>query len=262
MNPQFKKIFSIILAILVGGGIILFAWGGNTLIKGDVLNEKENGVWKDSLHVIPQGSSSKTLGTQRGGAQSAATTTTDILARNLLVDYALLQTKSATTTISDADAQMLAQSLISKIEMPRGVVYTLKDLNISNDNSEAALATYSKSVEGAMKAFTSVHTINELTLVSSALTTKDSQKLEGLANIATQYAKLKRSLLAIKTPSDIAPLHLRLVQSYANIETMIVVMQKMFIDPMQGLAALTQYKKETTALEVLAKDYRDYTTAR
>lgn len=262
MKPQFKNLFSIILAILVGGGIILFAWGGNTLMQGDVLNKKENGAWKDSLHVISQGSSSKTLGVQRGSTQSAATTTTDILARNLLVDYALLQTKGATTTISDADAQALAQSLINKIEMPRGTVYTLKDLSVSSDNSETALATYSKSVGDAMSTFASTHTTNELALVSSALTTKDPKKLEGLATIATQYAKLKKSLLAIKTPSNIAPLHLRLVQGYANIETMIVVMQKMFIDPMQGLAALTQYKKETTALEVLAKDYRNYATAR
>ncbi|OHA84240.1 MAG: hypothetical protein A2937_00375 [Candidatus Yonathbacteria bacterium RIFCSPLOWO2_01_FULL_47_33b] len=261
MKPQFKKLFSIILALLVGVGIILFAWGGELFTSNSASNKHEGGEWKNALQIIPQGSSSKMLGAQRGGAQSEATTTTDILARNLLVDYALLQKNSATTTMSDADAQMIAQSLVSKIELPKGTVYTLRDLNISSDNSGAALATYSEKVSAAMQSFALVHTTNEIALVSSALTTKDAQKLEGLTRIAAQYATLNKNLLAIKTPSEIAPLHLRLVQSYSNIGALIIVMQKMFTDPMQGLAALIQHKKETAALEILAKEYRDYTPA-
>jgi hypothetical protein len=146
--------------------------------------------------------------------------------------------------------------------MPKAPTYSLKNLNISTDNSDAALAAYSEKVSGAMQSFASVHTTNELALVTAALNTKDVRKLEGLGTIATQYANLDKNLLAIKTPSGIASLHLRLVQSYANIEVLIMVMQKMFTDPMQGLAALTQYKKETAALEILAKEYRDYTPTR
>ena len=262
MKQQYKKLFSIVLALLVGVGIILFSWGGELLTQKSASGERGDSAWKDALRIIPRDSSSNTLGAQRGNTQSEATTTTDIIARNLLVDYALLQKSSATTTISDTDAQMIAQSLVNKVELPQATTYSLKNLNISTDNSDAALAAYSEKVSGAMQSFTSVHITNELALVTTALTTKDARKLEGLGKIATQYAGLKKNLLAIKTPSVVAPLHLRLVQSYANIEVLVIAMQKLFTDPMQGLAALTQYKKETAALEAIAKEYRDYTPSR
>lgn len=259
MKPQFKKLFSIILALLVGVGVILFAWGGEIFNRVDISTGQTSNEWKDVLQIIPQGSS-KTLSAQRGTTKSeAATTTTDLLARSLLVNYALLQKNSATTTLSNTDAQALAQTLANKVVIPQGTTYSLKDLSVSGDNSNTALTAYSKKVSEVMQSFTSSRATNELTLVASALTTKDERKLDGLSSIATNYATLNKNLLAIKTPSGVAHLHLRLVQSYANIAATIPVMQKIFIDPVQGLAALAQHKEETAALEALAKEYRDYT---
>jgi hypothetical protein len=263
MDEQFKKLFSIVLALLVGVGIILFAWKGSSLFSTNVSNDTTSNMWKDALQVIPQWSSSKTLGLKQSGAKSeASTTTTDTLARNLLVDYAMVQRNMSTTTLSDTDAQALAQMLINKIEVPHGATYSLKDLVVSSDNSDAAFTAYSKKVSDVMRSFTSAHTASELALVAEALSTQDAKKLGGLGPIALQYASLNKNLLAIKTPSAVAPMHLRLVQSYANIEATIIAMQKMFTDPVQGLVALTQYKKEVIALEVLAGDYKNYTPTR
>lgn len=263
MNGQFKKLFSIILALLLGAGVILFAWKGSSLFSSNVSVDTISNAWKDALQVVPRDSSSKTLGVKQYGAKSvAATTTTDKLSRELLVDYALLKKNSATTTMSDTETQALVQTLIDKIEVPHGVTYSLKDLAISSDNSNAAFAAYSEKISSLMQAFNSAHTVNELTLVSDALAANDAKKLTGLTAIVTAYANLDKNLLAVKTPSAIAPLHLRLVQSYSNIGATITGMQAMFSDPIRGLAALTQYKKEISALETLAGEYRDYTPTR
>ncbi|MHB1118373.1 MAG: hypothetical protein ACYCZ7_02540 [Minisyncoccota bacterium] len=262
MKPRSKKIFSVILALLFGAGIILFAWKSDMLTRTNTLNEKTGNAWKDSLQVIPQEFSSKILKTQANDTHGeTATTTTDRLAREVLANYALIQSTAATTTVSDAEAQVLAEALVGNIEVPRGTQYALANLTLINDNSNAALVAYSIKVSDRMQTFAAARAKNELSILTDALIAKDGKKLQELAPIAQEYEVLTKDLLAITTPSSIASLHLRLAQSYANIGATIIAMQKMFVDPVQGLVALTQYKKEIVALQALAKEYKDYVPA-
>lgn len=264
MNQQFKKNLSIALAILVGLGIIFFAWRNVAPTDSKVSFEPtvSGDSWKGSLLAIPKTSFESTKGLSQGAIGAEATTTTDLLARELLVSYAILQQRSGTTTMSDADAQDLAQMLASKVALPQGTVYTAKNLNTVNDNSDAAFAAYASNVGDVMRSFSIAHKTNELALVSSAIATKDASKLKGLTTIIAQYRALQKSLLAISTPTLVAPLHLRLVQNYANIEAAVMGMQKIISDPVLGLAALSQYKKTTDALDALALEYRDYNPTR
>jgi len=257
MDRQFKKIFSVALALIVGVGIILFAWKGGAINDNNVAFEPTiiGDTWKDSLLTIP---SSKTLGTADGGNIIAATTTADIIARELVTNYTLVQQNRATTTLSDIDAQSIAQMMVDKIEIPKGIIYSAKDINTSNDNSGAAIANYIKSIDEIMKVFSSSRTTNEVAIFTEALSTKDETKLQGLVSIITGYKNLQKTLLAVPTPSTIAPLHLRLVQSYAKIEAAVTSMQKVLTDPMLGLAAYTQYKKEIDILRALDTEYQKH----
>lgn len=257
MDRQFKKIFSVALALIVGVGIIFFALRGVGLSDNKVAFEPTiiGDTWKNSLLTVP---SPKILDVPQNNSLAQATTTADIVARELVTNYTLIQQGRATTTLSDADAQSIAQMLVDKIEIPKGVTYFAKDINTSNNNSSATIANYIKSIDEIMRGFSSSRTTNEIAIFTEALSTKDEAKLAGLSSIITGYKNLQKSLLAVTTPSTIAPLHLRLVQSYANIEAAVTSMQKILTDPMLGLAAYTQYKKEIDILRTLDTEYQKH----
>lgn len=260
MDSQFKKIFSVALALIVGVGIIFFALSGVGLSDNKVVFEPTiiGDTWKDSLLTVP---SSKTLDVAQNNPLAQATTTADIIARELVTNYTLVQQNRATTTLSDTDAQSIAQMMVDKIEIPKVIIYSAKDINTSNDNSSAAIANYIKSIDEIMKVFSSSRATNEVAIFTEALSTKDETKLQGLVSIITGYENLQKNLLAVTAPPTIAPLHLRLVQSYANIEAAVTSMQKVLTDPMLGLAAYTQYKKEINILRALGTEYQKHTTS-
>lgn len=263
MSGQLKKIFSIALALIVGVGIVFFAWKSGTPNNRVSFEPTiSGGSWKDSLLAIPGSHSLKITAGTENTSRPLATTTTAILAREMLLDYGLVMQSRATTTLNDTDAQALAQMLVERIQLPKGTIYSAKDLNILNDNSDAALTVYANKIGEITQAFATAHTKNELTIVTDALSSKDASKLQELKTIAGQYAGLQKSLLATPVPSIISSLHLRLAQSYANIETMVIAMQSMLSDPVLGISAFNQYKKEIDALDAIAVEYRDYTPAR
>lgn len=261
MDQQFKKIFSVALAVIVGVGIIFFALRGIGLRDNKVSFEPMiiDGSWKDSLLTIP---SSKALDVLQNNQIIEATTTADIIARELVANYALVQQSRATTTLSDTDAQSIAQMLVDKIDIPKGTIYSANDTRTSNDNSSAAITNYINNVSEIMQNFSLSHKTNEVVIFKESLALKDETKLQGLASIAIEYKNLQKNLLAVSTPSTMASLHLRLVQSYSNIESAVTSMQKILTDPILGLAAYTQYKKENDVLSALDTEYQSYGSLR
>lgn len=268
MNQQSKKIFSVALALFLGMGIVFFAWRTN-VSKSDKISFEPTASgdsWKDSLLIVPQASSTKTLGISNfrkseTSGEGTATTSTDVLARNLLIGYALTQKNMSTTTWSDSDALALAQSLVKDVEIPSGTQYTLKNLNTSADNSSVALTAYGKKVFALLKTSSSKSGGGEVSVFLTAVSANDSKRLAELASFVAEYATIKKSLLAVKTPSGVAPLHLRLVQNYANVESALIAMQKIFSDPVQGLAGFTEYQKEIAVLSAIGNDYKNYKPA-
>lgn len=258
MSSQFKKIFSVALALVLGLGIIFFAWGrgaslGNKVSFEPTINSES---WKDSLLTSPQTSLAKIKSVAQ--KEQEATTTTDIVGREFLVNYGIMLQSRATTTLSDADTATLAQMFTAKIEPAQRPQYTRKDLNISEDNSSEATTVYATSLTAALHIFSTSQTKSDLDIIFELPGEKDDQKLAELAQDISRYKKLERALLSLKTPSGVAPLHLRLVQSYANMGNDIKIMADFFNDPLKGLGALAQYRRETQTLGSLAEEYRTY----
>lgn len=260
MNKQYKKIFSVLLAILLGSSVILFALQEGRMTFTGATSPENDSEWKDTLTVIPQNSPLKTANvSRREWGKGSATTTVDIVSRELLFSYALAQRSMSTTTMSDDEALAVAQTVIGKIEIPKAKQYSEKDLIIINDNSSVSLANYSQSVGVLTKAFILAQ---KKTDIDAVLTTpvngNDSKRLAGISENIALYDKLIKGLLATKTPSIIAPLHLRLVQKYANIKTSILPMAEIFTDPLKGLRAFSEYNKEVEATTILAKEFQSF----
>lgn len=264
MVKQLKKLLPIFLATLLGGVIVAIAVKGGSIFGTTVsftAPKEADNSWKSTLSIVPGNKSITRVekGTIKEDLLSSATTTTDTISRKLILEYTTFQKMAATSTLSDADADTIATSLVQQIELPLGTEYNLSDLNISSDNSDASIATYIKGLTAIMQSFLSVHKTNELDIVNDAITNKDAQKLQALNPILAQYENLKKDLLTIKTPPRVAPLHLRLIQSYSNIQSSIIAMQKVFSDSIQGLVGITQYQKEIAVLSTLDTEYLKYT---
>ncbi len=259
MDRRFKKIFSVLFALLIGIGVVFFAWKSGTVTYTG--NAPSDNSWKDTLNVVPQVDSLKTLiASQESFVGNDATTTVDIVARNLLTSYALAQRNNmSTTTLRDNDIEAIAEEAVSKIALPQATQFTIKNLNISSDNSPSAIDAYMKELGTAVKTFASSQTQSD-TDVAFAIpkTGDDTKRLLGIARNISNYEKLIRGLLTIKTPSVVTQPHLHLVQKYANIQARIKPMADIFTDPLRGLAALAEYRGEIAGFNIIAEEYTDY----
>lgn len=255
MDWQIKKTFSVLFAVLVGAGVILFAWKGDSVIYSGSVSG--NSLWKDSLKIIPQSNTLTTISSSQGSAGGEATSTADIVARTLLANYALAQSANmSTTTLSDSDATAIARSAVSKIKLPQAVQYTIKDLVISGDNSAEALNTYVKTLTSLLQTFVSSQTKNDIAVAFTVPSSLDnSERLADIAKNIAHYTKLIKGLLSTKTPSSFAKPHLLLIQKYADIQANIQPMSEIFTDQVLGLAALAQYRNEISELPLIAAEF-------
>lgn len=258
MDKRFKKIFSVLVAVLVGASIIFFAWKAGVVNYSEEISSVDNTGWKDSLSVVPQTDLLKTLSAyNKEGEINTATTTTDIVARELLINYALVQgTNMSTTTLSDYDARVIAQTAIDKIEIPNAKQYAEKNLNISANNSPEAITAYVKEINDLIRAFNLSQNGDDISVVFAVPTSEiDIKRTQKISQTVSQYQKLITDLLLVRVPSALARPHLLLVQKYANIQATLKPMSEIFTDPLKGLVALSNYRNEISGFDLIAKEY-------
>ena len=256
-KQNYKKPLLILSALLVGAGIIFVA------LKGDALTGSKlalNNDWQSSLEVIPALDATTTLAVQRGlkAAENVsagqALTTTDLFSRKLFASYVAVKKGMATgTALTDDQVAGIADELVKNM-IAATTTYSLKDVKIINDNSDTAAAAYSKSVAKILSNFAALKT-QEASIISDALNTGDQKKVASLVDIIATYKKLESDLLAVKTPTNIAPLHLRLVQGYAMMRVAITMMHDSFSDPVAILVAFSQYKNGMQTITKVASEY-------
>jgi hypothetical protein len=259
MGPKqnYKKPLLILSALFIGAGIIFVA------LKGDSLTGTKLAVntdWQSSLEVIPALDATTTLAVQRGlkAAENVSDgqtlTATDLFSRKLFASYVAVKKGMATgTALTDDQVAGMADHLITNV-VATTTTYSLKDVRAINDNSDAAAIAYSQSVAKILNNFAALKT-REASIISDALNSGDEKKVAPLADIMVTYKKLESDLLAVKTPANIAPLHLRLVQGYATVRGAITMMHDSFTDPVAILVAFSQYKNGMRAIASVAKDY-------
>lgn len=264
MNQQSKKIFSIAIATLIGLGIIFFAWKGGSLTKAPLSFKKEDSSWKEALNVVPQASPTRTPGLsswqkeQDAIVSGPATTTTDVLARALISNFAMNVQRTGTTTLSDTDAAAQAQLLLQEMDVPQGPRYQLANLNITSANDRTTVLAYASATTKIINAFVAVQTVSDLKVVFGDPTEDVTKRLTQFSKNVAHYETLKQNLLVLKVPSSIAPLHLRLIQNYSDMQNGLKLMGDVYNDPMRGLAGLKQYQNAVTSLFTLQQDYQGF----
>lgn len=259
MEGQYKKIFSIMGALIAGIVIIFFAVKSGSM--SGLSLPKSGGNDKGTLTSLPSADtgSKKMLGIWSGIAEprDLSTTTTDALVYDLINNYTNA-TKSTGAALTDAEITAQAQALAQKTQLPTGKQYKITDLNISMDNSPAARAEYAKAAGALIQTFITSQTKGDLVIVfASPDTMDDSTKGAELSQNISHYEKLVMGLLALKTPSSISKLHLGLIQAYSGMKNSVNLMLETFNDPVKGLAAFTQYRNAVESLTIVTAEYKN-----
>ncbi|MFA5997189.1 MAG: hypothetical protein WC791_01725 [Candidatus Paceibacterota bacterium] len=244
MILQYKKTLSILFAVLVGIGIVFFAWKSTSVTYVDKLGTAADRGWKDSLSVVPQTSSSTTFGSSKKSndpASAEATSTTALMAQKLLSSYAAFQTGMSTTTMSDEDVSLLAQNLLDTT--PAAIttkVYSEKDLVVI-ETSTSAVTQYKKSMLEAINTLFSEDIFEELTVVNKAISAGDATLLNPLSKSISVYQKFINTLLSIKVPRSEISLHLYMIESYATILSGVIDLKSIINDPVVGMRGIAKY---------------------
>lgn len=261
---KFKKVILVSVSVIFGVGIIYFALkeSSTETTASEKQAEITNDLWRETLTLAKATSTNNPPLKKQIAIKGTSTTislpptTSEILARDVLVEYVATERAKSGSIITDAEAQAAALRLVEKTKIPIGKQYALKNLNISVDNSKTSRESYSAAMKTSLIKFATSGTKSDIDIIY--MSQSDPTRKREYTKTSDRYEKLIKELLVIKTPSSIAPLHLRLIQSYANMHHNMSLMMDIFNDPIKGLAALTEYRNAVSNLSKIAQEYEKF----
>jgi hypothetical protein len=223
---------------------------GDGIPDGEEVKEGRNPLLKWPNNLLPAGSLPSGAASQANKVIHATTTATDILGETLLSQYMALK-ESGQTITPDMEQTLVdnfAQSDIVGPYIPQAKVYTISDLSVSTDNSQAALKKYGNAVGQAMIKNSPLSGISALIVEETAVNSGSEQDLSGLATIVTSSSELVKELLDIPVPSSAVAIHLAILNDVSASLNSVQGMQQLFNDPVVALAALKAYETTLPAL--------------
>ena len=154
--------------------------------------------------------------------------------------------------LSEATKENLISSFMTNIQTgqtPDYKAYSVSDINISYDNSSGAIKKYGNDMGAIIKKDSGPATEHEIIIFQRAIETENENELQKLNEITDAYNKMSANGLLLQVPSNIANLHLSLINSFAGTANNLKNMQKIFTDPVLGGIGFEQYQK--TASDML-----------
>lgn len=258
-NKNTRKIILLSLSLILGLGVIFGAAKMSGIIGANSSGTNTD-EWKDGLSVVPE----KTIlfNAKKGTAQTVdtvpiATSTTDIIARRLLVEE-FVASKKATDgdTISDDEAQKIASTLAGEVSLSPIKKYFLGDLRVSKDKSADYEVAYRKKINTLIQAHSATEEKeSDLSIVVTAMDTSNGAVLKKLDTKVAIHQKIINDLLALEVPVRLISIHLHLVQGYEMLRSATLGAQNILSDPAKGIAALALYRSGIDALHTTVDEY-------
>lgn len=242
----------IVGAILFSGGLVVAAYeitrpDDALSVSQLVVSTDENENWLESLRQVqaqnsdyaaPQAPDENTVGALLEAAQTS--NLTDSIGRSLVVT---LGEAKAQGLGADAPTQdKLIAEAASQIEKERGAqAYTLQSLTRVDTTAETQKA-YGNAVITTLLAHPKASYPGTIMLIGYAADYRDEKKLAQLSEVQAAYEDLSNQLKNIPVPETIAPLHLQIVNNFAQISELYTDMRLILQDPLRGLAGLQLYE--------------------
>lgn len=131
-------------------------------------------------------------------------------------------------------------------------LYQEKDLNISNDNSDAAIRKYTNQVAQIILDNTvPADSLSELEILKQAYTKEDEKRLDDLDPIISMYDDILSRTLLLPVPSSYKKEHLDIINVYKAVYNDIDAMKLAFSDPLKAVIRLKRYEEDVTAMYVV-----------
>lgn len=272
-----KKVFiALIAGILVLGGAYVLdrnpggSYGGGdsqeaVTIRGlierdsdkDGVKDWEEALWNtdpknpatfgmpDADYVAKRRAEGKSSDPGAGAATTEKLNETDALARQLFAAaLSLKESGQLTNENLDSLSKTVLSGAIKGSEEPP---YAEKNLTIVPVTPERASA-YALAMKALSKNYQALALGTEIEIIAEALDSKDPARFAALAPFASLYGKLGKEMAALSVPSDIAAVHLSLVNRYLRLAAALGDLGGTLENPMAGFAGLLSYAKERDGL--------------
>ena len=117
------------------------------------------------------------------------------------------------------------------------------DLNITSDNSPLALHEYGNAFGVLIQKYTKRSHRTEQEILKDALRSSSTPILKELQLPAIDYKNFSADLKNLKTPSSAANFHLEIVNGYERMYKGLILMQQLFLNPINGAGGYEAYTK-------------------
>ena len=158
----------------------------------------------------------------------------------------IILSKQAGTLAEESD-DLVAGAIQSLEQGAVNLLYTKADIQIHGDNSPKQIATYGNAV-GRVLAVDEKPVRNELEIIESALLAKNEMELAELDPIIASYSRMRDGLLALAVPSDLADVHLELINYTDAAVNNITALRQVFTDPLPALLHLGRHQSDVAGI--------------
>lgn len=222
-------------------------FSANTTTAGNI--PAAAGDWKASLASVQENSGislpdAPDQNTVEALLQAAQTNNlTDSVSRSLFVNLVNAKGQGLGSDIPTQD-QIITQAL-SQVPASVGTkIYTAEDFTLT-DNSPASLRAYGNAVMSVFIDNSNNEYAKTLVIIDAVTTKNDGAQLELLKPIQKTYKTIAGELVAVPVPKMLEPFHLQLVNDFENIATTYDKFEALVGDPLNGIAAIQQYRALT-----------------
>ena len=214
----------------------------------------------DSI-AIDKMKTTQSASTSGGDGQSAENLTqTDQFSRDLFATVAAASSDGQ--PLDQTTADKISSSLADHIEnSPPGKIFTIANIKITSPDTKQTVQKYSDTVDSI---YTKYH-INKgvLDILQEFSTNEENTDiLLQLDPIISQEDKIINELLKVQVPRSLAVLHLDLINSSERVNENIRDIKLLDSDSIVALSAISQYEKNTAALQTAANNLMGIVKAR
>jgi hypothetical protein len=220
----------------------------------------ETASWKETFFNITEDDKSGFETSRAKNASPDATaedlSATDIFGREFFSKFMTLRQAGMISNPEATDALVTQAVEDSQLITDGPKVYAMSSLTIApvedNDTREA----YANAVAWALTRNQPLE--NETIIAKEALETGNMERLSDIEPIIAIYTNVRTELLRIPVPTSAAPYHLKLVNGISEALATAVALRSSGTDPLQALAAASQYPQTSADVFYTVLDLRSY----
>ncbi len=167
-------------------------------------------------------------------------TQTETFSQDLLSTILALNQAGA---LNEGAINTLAETIGGSVDAKHADVktYVLADLHTSTTST--AKATYKTALKKVIDGYDAVNFGDELSIIATGLGSGGAGQLSTLDTYITAYANLSKQVLALTTPTEIAPIALQFINSSAKMSASLAQVRDFYTDVLAGMVGLDDYTK-------------------